>query len=198
MARALRSGSLRVRVTGSSALCFTGERSNRLRVSGPNPAGRRGAAATRERHLEGLKKHAGRRLLLVDDEPSMRLLCSINLELAGFEVIEAVDGAQALQRAAADDFDLVLLDVMLPDIGGHDVARRLSSDARTRGLPVVFLSARADRDDLIVGYELGAVDYITKPFDPVALAARVEEILDRVARKESESYRHARLAELGG
>jgi Response regulators consisting of a CheY-like receiver domain and a winged-helix DNA-binding domain len=87
---------------------------------------------------------------------------------------------------------------MLPDIGGHDVARRLSSDARTRGLPVVFLSARADRDDLIVGYELGAVDYITKPFDPVALAARVEEILDRVARKESESYRHARLAELGG
>ena len=197
MARALRSGSLRVRGTGSSALCFAGERSDQLRASGPNPARRR-AEATRDQHLEGLEKHAGRRLLLVDDEPSMRLLCSINLELAGFEVTEAVDGAHALQRAATDDFDLVLLDVMLPDIGGYDVARRLSSDARTRGLPIVFLSARADRDDLVAGYELGAVDYITKPFDPVALAARVDEALGRVARKESESYRLARLAELGG
>ena len=97
--------------------------------------------------------------------------------------------------AQAGGVDLVLLDVMMPDIGGHEVLRRLSEDERTRGLPVVFLSARTDRDDLRAAYELGAVDYVTKPFDPIALAARVDEILGRVGRGEIESYRRARLAE---
>ena len=149
-----------------------------------------------ERHLTSVKERGARRVLVVDDEPSMRLLCSINLELAGFEVREAADGAEALVQALAGGLDLVLLDVMMPDIGGYEVLRRLSEDERTRGLPVVFLSARTDRDDLRAGYELGAVDYVTKPFDPIALAERVDEILGRVGRGEIESYRRARLAEL--
>jgi DNA-binding response OmpR family regulator len=154
------------------------------------------AAQKGSRLLKSVKKQAGRRVLIVDDEPSMRLLCSINLEMAGFDVTEAADGAQGLERAQNDAFDLVLLDVMMPGIGGHEVLRRLSEDDRTRALPVVFLTARTDRDDLRAGYELGAVDYVTKPFDPIALAARVEEILGRVDRGEIETYRRARLAEL--
>jgi two-component system phosphate regulon response regulator PhoB len=150
-----------------------------------------------ERTLREVKTPVGRRVLVVDDEPSMRLLCTINLSIAGFEVAEAADGAQALELANTEGFDLVLLDVMLPDMGGLDVARQLKADERTRALPVVFLSARTDKDDLRAGFALGAIDYITKPFDPIALAGRVEEILERIERQEGESYRRARLTELG-
>jgi CheY-like chemotaxis protein len=177
------------------ALCFAEERRPPPK-NGHDPVGQGGRALPVERHLTSVKERGARRVLVVDDEPSMRLLCSINLELAGFEVREAADGAEALVQALAGGLDLVLLDVMMPDIGGHEVLRRLSEDERTRGLPVVFLSARTDRDDLRAGYELGAVDYVTKPFDPIALAARVDEILGRVGRGEIESYRRARLAEL--
>jgi DNA-binding response OmpR family regulator len=137
------------------------------------------------------------RVLVVDDEASMRTLCRINLELAGFEVSEAVDGSTALDRVREQDFGLILLDVMLPDMGGHEVAEQLAADARTRQVPVAFLSARAGGEDLRRGFELGAVDYITKPFDPLELADRVHEIVGRVERGESERFRAARLAELG-
>jgi len=136
------------------------------------------------------------RVLVVDDEPSMRTLCRINLELAGFEVDEAEDGSTALARVRERDFGLILLDVMLPDIGGHEVAERLADDARTREVPVAFVSARTAREDLRRGFDLGAVDYITKPFDPLELAGRVQEIVGRVERGESERFRAARLAEL--
>ena len=135
-------------------------------------------------------------MLVVDDEPSIRLLCSVNLKLAGYEVVEAADGASAIARAAEQRPDLVLLDVMMPGLNGYEVAERLLSDPRTRGLPVVFVSARAGRPDIRRGLEAGALDYITKPFDPVALAEGIEEILARVERGEAESWRRARLAEL--
>jgi DNA-binding response OmpR family regulator len=186
-----------VRITGT-ALAFAEERGRPPFETGFESFEWDDGEAPGEQRLRGVKGGAGRRVLVVDDEPSMRLLCTINLELAGFEVVEAADGAQALEQARAGVFDLVLLDVMLPDIGGHEVARGLKADARTKTLPVVFLSARTDRDDMRTGFELGAIDYITKPFDPVLLAVRVEEILARVEREESESYRRARLAELGG
>jgi DNA-binding response OmpR family regulator len=141
-------------------------------------------------------REVARRLLVVDDEPSMRTLCRINLELAGFEVSEAGDGATALTRAREQDFALILLDVMLPDMGGLEVAERLAADAETRDVPVAFLSARTAGEDLRRGYERGAVDYITKPFDPLELAGRVREIVGRVERGESERFRAARLAEL--
>jgi DNA-binding response OmpR family regulator len=132
-------------------------------------------------------------VLVVEDESSMRFLCRVNLEMAGFDVVEAETGAEALERADDETVDLVLLDVMLPDIGGHEVARRLSD---AEGPAVAFLSARASREDLRAGFELGAVDYITKPFDPIALGSRVGEILERIERGESEQFRLARLAEL--
>jgi DNA-binding response OmpR family regulator len=136
-------------------------------------------------------------VLVVDDEPSIRLLCALNLELAGFDVSEAGDGPSALARASEGPYDLVLLDVMMPGMSGYDVLAGLRSADATRTLPVVFVSARAGRNDIRHGLELGALDYITKPFDPVALADSVAAILERVDRGEAESFRRARLAELG-
>jgi DNA-binding response OmpR family regulator len=181
---------------GSAAACFAERPGSRPLGRGRDPERRGNVERPDERRLRVVGRQVGRRILIVDDEPSMRLLCSINLEMAGFDVSEAADGAEALARVQGGEFDLVLLDVMMPDIGGHEVARRLLADERTSGLPIVFLSARTDRDDLRLAYQLGAVDYVTKPFDPIALAARVEEILGRVERQEIESYRSARLAEL--
>jgi DNA-binding response OmpR family regulator len=159
------------------------------------PAGHPAAEQPRAGRAESEPKELGRRVLVVDDEPSIRLLCAINLKMEGYEVQEAEDGAEALALAADGDFDLILLDVMLPDMGGFDVARSLAARGRAAP-PIVFLSARTDRDDLRAAYTVGGVDYITKPFDPTGLAVRVKEILDRVARGESEQYRRARLAEL--
>jgi DNA-binding response OmpR family regulator len=165
------------------------ERERRLRAV-PEP----GEVGRREGDPRGAQ--VARHVLVVDDEASMRTLCRINLELAGFEVSEAADGAEALERAREQDVDLILLDVMLPDIGGHEVAEQLAADERTRNLPVAFLSARAAHEDLRRGYRLGAVDYITKPFDPVGLGERVQDIVGRIERGESERFRAARLAEL--
>jgi CheY-like chemotaxis protein len=137
-------------------------------------------------------------VLVVDDEPTIRLVCRVNLELSGYEVVEAENGKEALARAQEGGVDLILLDIMMPDVGGHDVARRLAADQRTRAVPVVFLSARADRENLRLGYELGAVDYITKPFDPTELAPRLAQALERADRGESEQFRSERLADLAG
>jgi DNA-binding response OmpR family regulator len=136
---------------------------------------------------------ANTKVLVVEDEPSMRFLCRVNLEMTGFEVLEAATGQEALDHVDAPGLELVLLDVMLPDIGGHEVARVLHEKTAPA---FAFISARASRDDLRTGFELGAVDYITKPFDPVALADRVREILRRIENGEAERFRLARLAEL--
>jgi DNA-binding response OmpR family regulator len=136
------------------------------------------------------------RILFVDDEPALRFLCRLSLEAAGFEVAEAEDGTQALALASSQPFDLVLLDVMLPDLDGFEVAETLRKDERTSALPVAFVSARVGNEDLRRGYETGGVDYISKPFDPAVLGERVSTILERLARGESDEYRQARLAEL--
>jgi DNA-binding response OmpR family regulator len=145
-----------------------GHRKEPDRQAGADRPSRTGALELGDRSTS-----ARQRVLVVDDELSMRLLCKVNLDMAGFEVVEAESGAEALELAQAGPFDLVLLDVMLPDIGGHEVARRLAENERTAEIPVAFLSARAGREDLRTGYELGAADYVTKPFDPVSLAERV-------------------------
>ncbi len=170
-----------------------------LRAEHPDPERRRrlelaGSGDERPRP-EDQTLDSGRsgRVLVVDDEPSVRLLCRVNLQFAGFEVAEAENGAQGLELARAEDFDLILLDVMMPDIGGHEVLRRLSE---TSSVPVVFLSARTGPADLREGYALGAVDYITKPFDPIALGDKVREVMARVANGEADAYRRERLDEL--
>ena len=163
----------------------------------PQPGLRAVGPAPHSEQSAGAGEHAARpRVLVVDDEPSMRLLCTINLRLVGFEVTEAEDGRRALEVARQEPFDLILLDVMLPDIGGYDVARRLAEEDGTRHVPVVFLSARTSNADLRRGFELGAVDYITKPFDPIVLGEQVEQILGRVERGEADEYRLEQLAQL--
>jgi putative two-component system response regulator len=130
-----------------------------------------------------------RRVLVVDDEPAMRMLCRINLSASGLEVLEAADGEEALRLAAAEPPDLVLLDVMMPGLSGWDVAAALAADPQTRDVPVVFLTARADPADRARGRELGAVGYVTKPFDPIAIAGRIERTLERIARGERDQLR---------
>jgi DNA-binding response OmpR family regulator len=171
-----------------------------LRSEHPDPGRRRrlelaGSSEGRPHAQQGQSSESGGsgRVLVVDDEPAVRLLCRVNLQFAGFEVVEAENGAQGLELAQSEDFDLILLDVMMPDIGGHDVLRRVSE---TSDVPVVFLSARTGLADLREGYALGAVDYITKPFDPIALGDKVREVMARVARGEAEAYRQERLGEL--
>jgi CheY-like chemotaxis protein len=133
----------------------------------------------------------GRRIVLVDDEPSVRMICRFNLTAAGMDVREAVDGSEALSTILHEVPDLVLLDVMMPNLDGWEVARALQSDPRTRELPIVFLTARAEQADRERAAELGAVGYVLKPFDPVALPSTVESILERLARGERDALRRA-------
>jgi DNA-binding response OmpR family regulator len=122
------------------------------------------------------------RVLVVEDDPSMRMLCSFNLQLAGFDVTTASTGRDALERAPEQRLDLILLDVMLPDLGGFEVAEALQATEQTRDVPLVFVSARTSSDDLARGRAAGAIDYVTKPFDPVRLAERLREDLEELSR----------------
>ncbi|MFG1700306.1 response regulator transcription factor [Nonomuraea sp. NPDC049309] len=123
------------------------------------------------------------RLLVVDDEPTVRELLSATLRFAGFSVSSAADGRQALDEARRDPPDLVLLDVMLPDLDGFEVLRRLRALPRAGGrpgpVPVLFLTARDAKADKVNGLRLGGDDYVTKPFDLEELLARIRAILRR-------------------
>ena len=136
------------------------------------------------------------RVLVIDDEAPIRLLCRVNLEAAGMEVSEAEDGAAGLAVARAEAPDVILLDVMMPGMDGWQVLEELLDDERTSEIPIVFLTARAELRDQARGLELGGVDYVTKPFDPVELAPLVQRLLDRVAAGEGQEVRRQRLAEL--
>jgi DNA-binding response OmpR family regulator len=127
-----------------------------------------------------------RRVLVVDDEHAIRLLCRVNLAASGMDVFEAENGLQALELARRERPDLVLLDVMMPDVDGWTVARELAADERTREIPVVFLTARAEAADKRMGQQLGGVGYLVKPFDPVVIGDFVETLLQRVERGERE------------
>lgn len=125
-------------------------------------------------------------ILLVDDEYAIRTICRVNLETDGLSVVEAVDGRAALERIRHKRPELVLLDVMMPDIDGWEVAAELAGDPDTQDIPVVFLSARAAREDRARAQGLGAVGYIVKPFDPVTLGTTVKDVLERIGRGERE------------
>lgn len=125
-------------------------------------------------------------VLLVDDERAIRTICRVNLEGDGLAVTEAADGSEALEVVRRERPSLVLLDVMMPGIDGWGVAEELGADDDTSEIPVVFLSARAAREDRLRAQELGAVGYVVKPFDPVELAGTVRDVLGRVSRGERE------------
>jgi DNA-binding response OmpR family regulator len=110
------------------------------------------------------------RVLIVDDEAAIRELCRVNLVLAGHEVIEAPDGVKALEAARTQHPDLMFLDVLMPGMSGWEVLTALRADPQTADIPVVMLTALNSEDDQIRGWEGGVVEYLTKPFNPLALA----------------------------
>jgi DNA-binding response OmpR family regulator len=135
-------------------------------------------------------------VLVIDDEAPIRLLCRVNLEAEGMQVLEAADGPSGLEKARAEGPDVVLLDVMMPGLDGWRVAEELLDDPRTAAIPIVFLTARAELRDRARGIDLGGIDYVTKPFNPVELAPLVRNLLARVERGERDALRHEKLTEL--
>jgi two-component system alkaline phosphatase synthesis response regulator PhoP len=131
-------------------------------------------------------------ILIADDSSEILRLTRDVLQHAGFSVITATDGRSALQRARADHPDLIVLDLGLPDLDGLDVARSLRRDSN---VPIIMLTARADESDKLVGLELGADDYITKPFSPKELVARIRAVLRRADGQVSAAD-HVRVGDL--
>jgi two-component system alkaline phosphatase synthesis response regulator PhoP len=136
------------------------------------------------------------KVLVIDDEAPIRLLCRVNLEAEGMQVLEAADGPAGLETARSEKPDVVLLDVMMPGLDGWRVAEELLDDPATKGIPIVFLTARAELRDRARGIDLGGVDYITKPFNPVELAPMVNGLLGRVDAGERDELRREKLSEL--
>jgi DNA-binding response OmpR family regulator len=135
-------------------------------------------------------------VLVVDDEAPIRLLCRVNLEAEGMTVLEASDGDSGLETARAEHPDVVLLDVMMPGRNGWEVAEELLSDDATSRIPIIFLTARAEVRDRAKGIDLGGVDYVTKPFNPVELAPLVKDLVRRVEGGERDDLRREKFAEL--
>jgi two-component system alkaline phosphatase synthesis response regulator PhoP len=136
------------------------------------------------------------KVLVIDDEAPIRLLCRVNLEAEGMEVIEASDGPAGLEQAREEQPDVILLDVMMPGLDGWRVAEELLEDERTTEIPIIFLTARAEFRDRARGLDIGGVDYVTKPFNPLELAPLVEGLLERIGRGERDELRGEKLAEL--
>jgi phosphate regulon transcriptional regulator PhoB len=120
-----------------------------------------------------------REVLVVEDEPDIRRLVVLHLERDGFRCRTAANGLDALREAKANVPELVVLDLMLPGLDGLEVCRRLRSDASTAGVPIIMLTAKSDEVDRVVGLEVGADDYVAKPFSPKELVARVRAVLRR-------------------
>ena len=126
------------------------------------------------------------KILVVDDEPDALELISYNLKAAGFDVITADDGEEALKKARAGQPALILLDVMLPEVDGLEVCKTLRRDPATAMVPIIMLTAKAAEIDRVLGLELGADDYVTKPFSPRELVLRVKALLRRRTPTEPE------------
>jgi two-component system phosphate regulon response regulator PhoB len=124
------------------------------------------------------------KILVVDDDPDIRRLVQYNLEKEGYQAITAPDGEQALRLVASEMPQLVILDLMLPDMDGLEFCRKMKQDEPTSGIPIIMLTAKGEEVDRVVGFELGAEDYITKPFSPRELVLRVKAILKRAAPRE--------------
>lgn len=119
------------------------------------------------------------KILVVDDEQDALELIEYNLQAAGYRVITAADGNEAVQKARANIPDLIVLDIMLPELDGLEVCKILRRDSATASLPIIMLTAKASEIDRVLGLELGADDYVTKPFSPRELVLRVKKLLER-------------------
>jgi DNA-binding response OmpR family regulator len=156
---------------------FTGQRGGRA------TEGRSRVAAPAEQGAAGRRTGNRTRILIIEDEPAMVAGLRDNFEYEGYEVISAADGVSGLERVFADDPDLVVLDVMMPRMSGLEVCKQVK--ARRPSVPIIMLTARGQEIDKVVGLELGADDYVTKPFSIRELMARVKAVLRRVSLQVS-------------
>ena len=136
----------------------------------------------------GPRRLAGRivvempKVLVIDDDPVIVELLRVNFEIEGFDVVSAADGREGFDRARDDRPDVVLSDIMMPRFDGLQLLSRLKTDAATKSLPVILLSAKAQNAEVQQGLDMGADDYVTKPFDPLELIDRVNAVLDKSRR----------------
>ncbi len=133
------------------------------------------------------------RVLLVEDEPDVAELIRYNLAREGYEILVAANGADAvrhLRESRAPPIDVVLLDLMVPQLNGWEVCRRLKQDPDTRGIPIIMVTGRAEEGDKVLGFELGADDYVTKPFSPRELLARVRAVIRRGKSAQGQDTKH--------
>ena len=126
---------------------------------------------------------AKKKILVVDDEKDILELLEYNLERQGFEILKTMTGEEALELVKRKNPDLIILDLMLPDLDGLEVCKILKKDTKIASLPIIMLTAKGEESDIIVGLELGADDYITKPFSPKVLIARVKVVLRRLEER---------------
>ena len=126
---------------------------------------------------------ASKKILIVEDEHDILQLVKLYLEKEGFRTVSAMTGTEALRHVKQEKPDLVVLDLMLPEIDGLEVCKRLRSAPATAMLPIIMLTAKAEESDTIIGLELGADDYVIKPFSPKTLVARIKALFRRLERK---------------
>jgi DNA-binding response OmpR family regulator len=128
-------------------------------------------------------------ILVVDDEPGIVEIVRVNLEAEGYHILTAPDGAEGLEIIRDRRPDLVILDVMMPRMSGWEVLRHIEADLNTAGLPVIMLTVKAGTMDIVRGLEQGAVEYITKPFDPMDLVERVHFVLEQTDARGRDAHR---------
>ena len=118
------------------------------------------------------------KILIAEDDQDIRELVVLTLQFNGFEVVSAVDGAQAVEKAQTDEFDLILMDVRMPRMTGYEACRHLRGMEATKSVPIIFLSAKGQESEIQQGLEAGATEYILKPFAPDVLARKINEVLN--------------------
>lgn len=122
---------------------------------------------------------AGEKILIIEDDADIRELIRYNLVREGYRVSEAVDGKEGLEAAQSEPFNLILLDLMLPGISGREICKALKGDSGTADIPIIMVTAKGEESDIVIGLELGADDYVVKPFNPKVLMARIKAVLRR-------------------
>jgi phosphate regulon transcriptional regulator PhoB len=153
----------------------------------------------RRRSVEPAESAAGQRLgriLVVEDEPDVAEMIRYNVSREGYEVAVVKNGADAIERARELRPDVVLLDIMIPQLNGWEVCRRLKQEPRTRPIPIIMVTGRVEEGDKILGFEMGADDYITKPFSPRELVARIRAVVRRGAPATPQDRKHLKAGEL--
>ena len=136
------------------------------------------------------------RVLVVDDEEGIRVLCRVNLELGGYEVIEAADGVEALEMARSKRPDLIFLDIMMPRMDGWEVLEHLKEEPSTSSIPVVLLTARTSEEDQIRGWGEGILEYLSKPFNPQRLVEWAEQAMTPRDSADEDERRHRAVEQL--